>query len=356
MTKLINNKLKKVAVGLSGGVDSSVTAYLLKEQGYEVTGVHLMCWDYKADGCSGEEDRADAVKVADHLGIPFKTLDFEKTYREKVISNFYSEYKAGRTPNPDVLCNKEIKFGLFLTWAMEQGFDYIATGHYARISQDNGLYNLLKGIDLTKDQSYFLYLINQKQLSHTLFPIGDMLKEDVRTLAVQIGLHNANKPDSVGICFIGDIDIKEFLKKELPLNSGSVVNVKGEVIGQHDGVAFYTIGQRHGFKINVYQGLPLYVISKNIEKNELVVGFAKEGQVAKFNVKAVSWINEDPGERFNADVRIRHLGELYPAEVVKSFNNGSYSVKLEVPVFGVAPGQSAVFYVGSKTLGGGIIV
>lgn len=349
---------KKVAVGLSGGVDSSVAAKLLIDQGYEVHGVHMMCWDYKADGCRGEEDRADAVKVATKLGIPFTALNFEKEYREKVIGNFYDEYRAGRTPNPDVLCNKEIKFGLFLDWALTNGFQYIATGHYVKVLQDEDGFYLVKGADDTKDQSYFLYLLGQDQLKHTLFPIGDLKKTEVRTLALKYGFHTADKPDSVGICFIGDVDIKEFLKKELPINIGNVVNASGEIIGNHDGVSFYTIGQRHGFRITKYQGLPLYVIGKDITTNELIVGFSTEGEVKRLEVLALHWVNGEKSaleNGFKIKVRIRHLGELYPALYKELLKGETCNIIFDYPVYGVAPGQSAVFYVDDVVQGGGVI-
>ena len=357
---------KKVAVGLSGCVDSAVSAYLLKEQGYEVVGVYMQCWNEKADGCRAEEDRADAAKVAAHLGIKFSHLNFIKEYKERVIDYFYAEYKAGRTPNPDVLCNKEIKFGMFLDWAMKEGFDFVATGHYARVKKVGGAqtakFKLLKGIDETKDQSYFLYLLNQHQLSKTIFPVGGMKKHEVRKIAKRIGVHNAEKPDSVGICFIGEVDIKEFLKKKLKAKVGNLVTKTGEVVGKHDGVWFYTVGQRHGFRTSKYFGLPLYVIGKNVKKNELVVGFAKDGKRSEFEVSDLHWINGTPEKRnlsdnFEADVRIRHLGELYPAKISKSKKSteNSYLVRLENSTFGVAPGQSTVFYVGDELVSGGII-
>lgn len=345
--KIINKT--KVAVGLSGGVDSAVSAYLLKEQGYDVVGVYIQCWDEKADGCTAEEDRADAAKVAAHLGIKFKHLDFIKEYKVKVIEHFYEEYEAGRTPNPDVLCNKEIKFGMFLNWALDEGFDYVATGHYARVEEKNGMFNLLRGKDDSKDQSYFLYLLNQDQLSKILFPLGNIKKKEVREIAEKVSFHNAKKSDSVGICFIGEVDIRDFLKKRIDTKTGDVVNSKGEVIGEHDGVWFYTIGQRHGFNVTKYHGLPLYVIKKKVKENQLVVGYAKEGNRDSFDVEDLHWIGEVPKDSFKCKVRIRHLGQLYPA----TFNNGK--VELRNPIFGVAPGQSAVFYKGDVTLGGGII-
>src|SRR3972149_909916 len=218
----------RVAVGLSGGVDSAVSAHLLKEQGYDVTGVYMQCWDSKADGCRADEDRAEALKVAEHLGIPFKHLDFIKEYKAKVIDYFYCEYEAGRTPNPDVLCNKEIKFGMFLDWALENGFEKVATGHYARVENSAGGYSLLKGVDETKDQSYFLYLLGQEQLSKTIFPVGEMTKAEVRKLAKSSKLPNSDRPDSVGICFIGEVDIRDFLKKKIKTSPGNVLKQSGE--------------------------------------------------------------------------------------------------------------------------------
>ncbi|MBT6401248.1 tRNA 2-thiouridine(34) synthase MnmA [candidate division WWE3 bacterium] len=346
----MSNKSKiKVAVGLSGGVDSAVSAYLLKEEGYDVVGVYMQCWDAKADGCTAEEDRADAAKVAAHLGIKFKSLDFVKEYKENVIEHFYDEYKAGRTPNPDVLCNKEIKFGMFLDWAVAEGFNYVATGHYARVIEDVGEFKLLRGIDDSKDQSYFLYLLNQDQLSKTLFPLGLIKKEKVREIAEEVGFHNADKADSVGICFIGEVDIKEFLKKRIDEKLGDVVNKDGEVIGDHDGVWFYTIGQRHGFRTSKYHGMPLYVTGKDVGTNQLIVGYAKDGERENFEVDDVHWIGKDLGDSLDCTVRIRHLGELYEARYEEGL------VKLKYPTFGVAPGQSAVFYVGEHTVGGGVI-
>ncbi len=349
----VSGDKKRIAVGMSGGVDSSVAAYLLKEQGYEIVGVYMQCWDSRADGCRADEDRADAVAVASKLGIKFEYLDFIKEYKEIVIDYFYKEYEAGRTPNPDVMCNKEIKFGLFLEWALENGFDGVATGHYARVEKDDNGYKLMKGLDESKDQSYFLYLLNQDQLSRTMFPVGDMKKSDLRKLAEETGLSTFDKPDSVGICFIGEVNIKEFLKARLPVKVGNVVNSAGEVLGTHEGVQFYTIGQRHGFEIEKYVGLPMYVVGKNVEKNELVVGFAKEVNVSKFKVTDLHWIGEKPADKFECDVRIRHLGELHKADVV--VEDGVASLSLVEPIFGVAPGQSAVFYDGDVVLGGGII-
>jgi tRNA-uridine 2-sulfurtransferase len=350
---IADNKKLKIAVGMSGGVDSSVAAYLLKEQGYDVTGVYMQCWNSRADGCKADEDRSDAVAVASKLCLKFETLNFIKEYKEKVIEYFYKEYEAGRTPNPDVMCNKEIKFGMFLQWALKNGYDKVATGHYARVEKIGDSYKLLKGLDESKDQSYFLYLLNQEQLSKTLFPVGEMRKKDLRILANKAGLPTFNKPDSVGICFIGEVDIREFLKKRLKEKQGNVVNKDGEVLGSHDGIQFYTIGQRHGFKLIKYVGLPMYVVGKNVERNELVVGFVGDANKDKFEATDLHWIGGVPETRFTCDIRIRHLGELHEANV--ALNQTVAFVELKDPVFGVAPGQSVVFYIGDVLIGGGII-
>lgn len=350
-----NEKKIKVAVGLSGGVDSAVSAYLLKKAGYDVTGVYVQCWEKKIDGCAADEDKAYALQTAVHLEIPFKHLDFIKEYKDKVIEYFYSEYKSGRTPNPDVMCNKEIKFGMFYNWAMKEGFDYIATGHYSRVSEDNGIFKLLKGVDSSKDQSYFLYQLDQDHLKHILFPVGDMEKKSVRKIAEEQKLPPYKRPESMGICFIGEVDIKEFLEKEIAHKEGLVKSISGNVIGSHTGIWFYTIGQRHGFHLDDYYGVPMYVIGKIPEMNELIVGTQEEAMRNIFDVESFHWVGEDPfvGDILSCDVRIRHLGKLHSSKVEKL--ESGFRVTLDTPVFGVAPGQSAVLYKGDEVLGGGVI-
>lgn len=354
--KRVGNGHGKIAVGLSGGVDSSIAAYLLQKQGYDVTGVFIQCWDAKADGCRSDEDRVDAVKVATELGIKFIFLDFTNEYKDKVIEYFYDEYKAGRTPNPDVMCNKEIKFGLFYEWAVSNGFNFVATGHYAGVGLNAlGESTLLKGKDVGKDQSYFLYLLTHEKLKKIKFPLWEIQKSEVRSIAKNLGLDTYNKPDSVGICFIGEVNIKEFLKKRIKLHEGAVVNKKGDVLGVHDGVEFYTIGQRHGFKINKYVGLPLYVVGKNVTTNELIVGFMKDVTQDEFFVESLHFISAvTPKFPLKCEVRIRHLGQMY-ACVVHKVSNTRLKVVLNDPIFGVAPGQSAVFYLKDVVLGGGVI-
>lgn len=352
-----NEKKGKVAVGLSGGVDSAVAAFLLKEQGYEVTGVFMQCWEVKQNGCAADADKAYAIQNAAKLGIKFESLNFVSEYKKKVIDYFYEEYQAGRTPNPDVMCNKEIKFGLFYDWAVKNGYDFIATGHYARVEEDENKYSIKTGKDVSKDQSYFLYRITQEALSKTLFPVGDLLKKDIRKIAEEQNLPSAKREESMGICFIGEVDIKKFLEERIEHKKGNVVDIKGNIIGDHDGVWFLTIGQRHGFNLKKYFGNPMYVISKNSEKNEVVVGTREEALRSDFRVSDVSWINEDPFEKsanLKCLVRIRHLGEFYDCDVKKGVDGG-LNVLLKNPAFGVAPGQSAVFYNSDVVLGGGII-
>jgi len=338
---------EKVAVGLSGGVDSSVAAHLLKKQGYQVTGVYIKCWE-EEPGCGGSEDKMYAVQSAAHLNIKFKELNLMKEYNDKVLSYFYNEYQAGRTPNPDIVCNKEIKFGLFFEWAIKNGFDYVATGHYARTKKTGNKYNLLTGVDESKDQSYFLYLLTQKHLKKTLFPVGELRKAEIRKIAKEVNLPTKDRPDSVGICFIGKVDVKDFLKKKIKPKKGEVVTQEGKVIGEHEGAWFYTVGQRRGFKLTKYQGTPLFVISKDIKKNRLVVGVRDECLVKKLTVTDYHSPTDTKasGELL---VRIRHLGEFHKGNVTLP------KVVLNKPVFGVAPGQSAVFYDGDVVLGGGVI-
>lgn len=366
---------KKVVVGLSGGVDSSVAAALLLAQGYEVHGVYLEC--YNEPGCRTDQDKADALKVAVRLGIRFQTLDFRKEYRERVIEYFYREYEAGRTPNPDVMCNREIKFGIFYDWVMQQNYDYIATGHYARVAEitNNQITNnkqlfLQRARDESKDQSYFLWQIPQDHLEHILFPLGGMLKSEVRAKAKKLGLATANKPDSMGICFIGEVNVGKLLRDRLGEKEGEVVMSANKLtnqqtnqtkIGRHKGLWFYTIGERIGSDVRFQTqdlrkvGLstnkmpPLYVIGKNKEKNQLVVGRREETMTNRFMIQDLGFKNENNEKLW---VRIRNLGELVEVEEIKDGE-----VILKEKIFGVAEGQSAVFYDKDGVLvRGGIIV
>lgn len=359
------NGKSRVVIGLSGGVDSSVAAALLLEQGYQVEGVYLEC--YNEPGCRTDQDKKDALQVALRLGIRFQTLDFRREYRVKVIEYFYREYEAGRTPNPDVMCNREIKFGIFYDWAMAQGYDYVATGHYTRITYRESPESDLPGdsrqalqraLDESKDQSYFLWQIPQDHLAHILFPLGEMLKSEVRGKAKELGLLTADKPDSMGICFIGEVNVNKLLKDRLGEDPGQVVFGE-QPVGEHRGLWFYTIGERGGFTLdkNSLKKLgmhpekmgPLYVVAKNKEKNELVVGTREETMRQEFKILD-SRFEKREGDKLW--VRIRNLGGL--VAVTKYHGD---TVTLDEPIFGVAEGQSAVFYDEQGILvGGGIIV
>lgn len=375
MNKNSANSGKKVALGMSGGVDSSLCAHLLIEQGYEVAGVYLECW--KAPGCRSEEDRKDALKIALDLGIPFKVLDFKDAYKQKVVEYFFARYQSGSTPNPDVMCNKKIKFGLFYDWAMQEDYDFIATGHYAQISTTDGEKQLAIPRDGHKDQTYFLYLLKQEQLAHTLFPLSTLTKKQVREQAEKKELAVAHKKDSVGICFIGDINVHQFLKERLGENPGEVIDTSGTVIGKHLGLWFYTVGQRSGFEIQAKTVIkqedgtsidkhnipPFYVIKKIAKTNQLVVGFGSETFFDSFAITEPHWIvekNEQLAlENNRLLVRVRHTGDLLPCTLIKYDTSNKYGIKLHTLAKGIAEGQSAVLYlpVGNTTLclGGGII-
>lgn len=326
----------KVAVGLSGGVDSALSAALLVEQGYQVTGVFLECWN--EPGCRTDTDRKDALKVALKLKIPFRVLDFKKQYRQRVIDWTYREYRKGRTPNPDILCNREIKFGLFLDWTMRHDFDLVATGHYAQIKKNK----LYRSVDKAKDQTYFLALLKEKQLKLVLFPIGHLAKKQVRAEAKKRGLHVWNKKDSTGICFIGhDLNFRDFLKRKIQPHRGETRDRTGRVVGEHQGAEFYTIGQRW------HQ--PYFVIQKDIKSNRLIVGNKRDLAKKEFRVEGWSWIGKGPLQGRTLKVRIRHQGQLIPGKI------SGKRVILGQAATGVAPGQVAVIYKGKECLGGGVI-
>lgn len=345
---------QKVYVGLSGGVDSSVTAALLLEQGYDVTGVYMKNWSQDLPGfdCPWKEDYQDAKRVAVQLGIPFKMYDFEKEYRQKVVDYMVAEYRAGRTPNPDIMCNQEVKFKIFLETALEDGADMIATGHYARIKDGQ----LLTAANKDKDQTYFLYRVTEAALRKSLMPIGDFnTKDEVRAVAKKFGLVTASKKDSQGICFVGKVGIKEFLLHELgPQKTGSIIDEAGATIGQHDGAIFYTIGQRHG--LDVGGGLPYYVVGKDMNKNEVYVttNLADTNLWHKeLHLKDVHWINGQPAKT-KLQVRTRYRADLVACDI-KPQPSG-VTVILADDVRAVTAGQSAVFYDGDRVVGGGIIV
>lgn len=346
----------RVFVGMSGGVDSSVTAALLKEKGYDVTGVYMKNWSQDLPGfqCPWKEDFQDAKRVAVQLDIPFKMYDFETEYRQRVVDYMLDGYKAGITPNPDIMCNQEIKFKLFLETALADGADMIATGHYARI-QDG---RLLAGKDNNKDQSYFLYRVTEDALRSSLMPIGDLEKSEVRRMAKKLGLATAEKKDSQGICFVGKVGIREFLDQFVETEPGAIVDQFGRTIGEHDGALFYTIGQRHG--LNVGGGLPYYVVGKDMDKNEVYVTTDLDDDrlwKKELRLTQVHWINGQPDLAKTYQVRTRYRAPL--TEVKLHLEDGPLDVitaQLSEPVRAVTPGQSAVFYDGDLCLGGGIVV
>ncbi len=344
---------KTVFVGLSGGVDSAVSAALLKKQGYEVVGVFIKTWHPEFLACNEEEERRDAMRVAAFLDIPFLTFDFEDVYKKEVGDYMINEYKLGRTPNPDVMCNKHVKFGAFLNKAISMGADYVATGHYAQNSKGN----LVKGNDSSKDQSYFLWTLGQEQLSKILFPVGGLEKKEVRKLAQKFKLPVAEKRDSQGICFLGPVDLKEFLKHYIKEKKGDVVNEAGEVIGHHEGSVFSTLGERHGFTITKKSpnDKRYYIVGKNIKKNILVVSenqnVVRQGLTTE--IEKINWISEIPSQEKNYTAQIRYHGEFLPCHVV-AISPTYGEVVFAKPVL-VASGQSVVVYDGDVCLGGGVV-
>jgi len=366
---VINKNQKKVFVGMSGGVDSSVSAALLQKQGYDVTGVFIKVWQPDFVKCTWREDRLDAMRICAKLNIPFFTLDLEKEYKRDVADYMINEYKTGKTPNPDVMCNKYVKFGGFFDWAMEQGADFVATGHYSRIQDSRfrihdentkKLFKLMAGADVNKDQSYFLWTLTQKQLSKTLFPIGDIEKPEVRKIAKKLGLSTAVKKDSQGVCFLGKFDMKEFLThyiKEIP---GKVLNEKGEEIGVHDGALFLTIGQRHGFKIieKTPNDSRYYIIAKDAEKNTIIVSQDEakiiESETKIVKLKNISWtLDKEPDLNKKYSARIRYRQPLEECVIKKAGEN--IELHFTNPQKAISSGQSAVIYDGEVCLGGGII-
>lgn len=350
---------ERIFVALSGGVDSAVSAALLLEQGYTVEGVYMKYASENVRGfvdattCSWQEDMAAVESIGRHLGIPVRSINVEREYDERVISLFLSEYKTGRTPNPDVACNRDIKFGLFLNWALTNGADAIATGHYARRVQQQDQWTLAAGLDPNKDQSYFLYTLDHATLERVRFPIGAMLKSDVRAHAKRVGLPNADRPDSQGVCFIGNLRVRDFLQARLPGQPGNVVLTDGRVVGQHAGLSAFTVGQRHGLGIG--GGTPFFVIQKNIERNELIVGPDNDPALFSSGLTAEGLrLSVPQPELFRCQVRIRYRQPLADATVMQR-EHGGLTLTFDQPQRAVAPGQAVVFYQGDTVLGGATI-
>lgn len=349
---------ERVVVGMSGGVDSSVAALLLKKAGYEVVGVFMKNWDDTDETgvCTAERDYDDVRRVCAQIGIPYYTVNFEKEYWDKVFTYFLEEYRRGRTPNPDVMCNKEIKFKAFLEKAMQLEADYLATGHYARIRQERGAYELLRGADRNKDQSYFLYTLGQRQLAKTLFPIGHLTKGEVRRIAAEAGLATAQKKDSTGICFIGEKDFKEFLSKYLPAQPGEIRSVDGELKGYHDGLMYHTLGQRKGLGIGG-AGEPWFVVGKDLETNTLIVAQGREHPALYshgLEASGLSWVaGEPPAARFECTAKFRYR---QPDQAVTvALTEQGCTVEFHRPQRAITPGQAVVFYRDEVCLGGGTI-
>lgn len=354
---------QKVVVGMSGGVDSSVAAWLLKEQGYEVVGLFMKNWeeDDTDEYCSARQDWLDVVSVADILGIDVEAVNFAAEYRERVFADFLREYAAGRTPNPDVLCNAEIKFKAFLDHAMSLGANLIATGHYARVKRMGEEVQLLKAVDATKDQSYFLHRLTQAQLTKVLFPLGEITKKEVRQIAADLGLPNARKKDSTGICFIGERPFRDFLNRYLPRRPGPIKSVDGKVLGEHMGLAFFTLGQRKGIGLGGSQdgtGDAWYVARKDIANNTLYVAQGHDHPwllTSTLSAMDASWVagHEPSLGSYSAKTRYRQDDAIC---VITAEHNHSFDLRFETAQWAVTPGQSAVLYEGDRCLGGGIIV
>ncbi|WP_102274462.1 tRNA 2-thiouridine(34) synthase MnmA [Cytobacillus massiliigabonensis] len=349
----------RVVVGMSGGVDSSVAALLLKEQGYDVIGIFMKNWDDTDENgvCTATEDYEDVIRVCNQIGIPYYAVNFEKQYWDKVFTYFLDEYKAGRTPNPDVMCNKEIKFKAFLEHAMNLGADYLATGHYARVEHRDGEVKMLRGIDENKDQTYFLNQLSQEQLEKVMFPIGNIEKSKVRELAAAAGLATATKKDSTGICFIGERNFKEFLGNYLPAQPGNMETFDGKVMGKHDGLMYYTIGQRHGLGIGG-SGEPWFAIGKDLKRNVLYVGqgFHNE-KLYSHSITAVNvgWVsNDEKPKTFECTAKFRYR-QPDNRVTVEQLDDNKVRVIFSEPIRAITPGQAVVFYNGDECLGGGTI-
>ncbi len=359
----MGNSENRVIVGMSGGVDSAVSALLLKERGYDVAGVFMKNWDDSADDseCPAAADYDDVRAVCDQVGIPYYTVNFENEYWERVFQYFLEEYRRGRTPNPDVLCNKEIKFAAFLDFAKKAGAEYLATGHYVQIERRDGVTYLKKGLDEGKDQSYFLCMLSQKQIERAMFPVGDLQKADVRRIADEAGLAVAKKKDSTGICFIGERKFKQFLQTYLPANPGDMKTLEGETVGRHDGLMYYTLGQRRGLDIGGLKegtGERWFVVEKDMEKNILYVSQGAESELLFSRALVMSGMNFISGgedkDSFECGAKVRYRQQDQHARAEKR-GDGTYYIEFEEKQRAVTPGQYCVLYDGDICLGGGVI-
>lgn len=351
---------KRVVVGMSGGVDSAVAACLLKEQGFDVVGLYMSNWkDTEPDGaCTGEQDWSDVARVCDHIGIPYYSVDFSAEYMERVFRLFLDEYRKGRTPNPDVLCNREVKFGPFVKFARGLGADCIATGHYCDIAHEGGRNYLLRAADENKDQTYFLNQVTERQLDDVLFPLGGLYKKDVRAYAREHGIPVAEKKDSTGICFIGERKFREFLSRYIPMKEGDIVTADGRVVGRHNGVYYYTVGQRRGLGIGGSadgNGESWFVLDKDVASNRLIVSQGEDAVLFRgaLDTEGFNFITRPDGEEFDCEVRIRHRQPLQRARAY-IYKDGVRLV-FDEKQRAIAPGQYAVCYVGRMCVGGGVI-
>ncbi len=352
---------QRVVIGMSGGVDSSVAAWLLKEKGYEVIGIFMKNWDDTDEFgvCTAEQDAEDVRKVCDQIDIPFYTVNFEKQYYDKVFAYFLEEYRNGRTPNPDVMCNREIKFGEFLQTALSLGAEFLATGHYADVREQNGRFELIRAADQKKDQTYFLHALNQEQLARAMFPLGKLTKPEVRELATKLGLSTAQKKDSTGVCFIGERNFKQFLSGYLPAQPGDMRSVEGEWKGRHDGLMYYTLGQRQGLGIGGSgSGQPWFVVDKDLTSNTLIVAQGDQHERLYSHsllARHIHWINAEPTTYpFECTAKFRYR-QPDQEVVVSKTADGTYEIVFNQPQRAITPGQSVVLYDAERCLGGGII-
>lgn len=351
--------MKKVVIGMSGGVDSAVSAWLLKQQGYEVVALFMHNWEEEEDGCcTAEQDFDDVKRVSDKLGIAYYSVNFAKQYKERVFSYFLDEYQKGRTPNPDVLCNREIKFGPFLQYAKAMGADYVATGHYCGIEHANGIHYLLKAQDQSKDQTYFLNQLSQQQLQDVIFPLANLQKSEVRKIADELGLVNAKKKDSTGICFIGERNFRKFLQTYLPNQPGKIVDINGKVVGEHVGLMYYTLGQRRGLGLGgTEDGCGRwFVVEKDMKNNVLVVSHGDESVLLSSSLIAsnLNWIPAAPGNEFACTAKFRYRQDEQEV-LTQLLPDGKAKVIFKQKQRAVTPGQFVVFYDGDRCIGGGVI-